>query len=131
MDEEKIMKIILDEAFYFHKTIGPGMLEQVYKNCLAHRLLQRGLNVEVERPIPVVFEAVFMECGYRADIVVEKKVIVETKSIEAIADIHIAQLLTYLRFLSLRHGLILNFKNVLLKRGIRRVPNGFENHNKD
>ena len=92
---------------------------------MGHKLSLRGLNVEVEKPIPVAFETVFMECGYRADIVVENKVIVETKNIEAIADIHIAQLLTYLRFLSLRHGLILNFKNVLLKNGIRRVLNGF------
>ena len=125
MDEEKIIKIILDEAFYIHKTIGPGMLEQVYKNCLAHRLCQRGLNVHVERPIPVIFETVSMECGYRADIVVENKIIVETKNIETIADIHIAQVLTYFRFLSLRFGLILNFNNVLLKNGIRRVLNGF------
>lgn len=104
------------------------MLESVYQTCLAHRLRQRGLYVETEKAVPVVFEDIKMECGYRADLVVEKKVVVDTKSIEAIADIHIAQVLTYLRFLNLWHGLILNFKTVLLKNGIKRVLNGFENH---
>lgn len=81
--------------------------------------------MEEEKPIPVVFEEVRMECGYRANLVVEKKVIVDTKSIEAIADIYIVQLLTYLRFLDLRFGLILNFRTVLLKEGIRRVIRGY------
>src|SRR5687768_6884133 len=126
MSEEEIIKIILDEAFYIHKTIGPGMLESVYQTCLAHRLKQRGLFVEVEKPVHVIFEEIKMECGYRVDIVVERKVIIDTKNIEAIADIHVAQMLTYLRFLNIRHRLILNFKTVLLKNGIRRVLNGFE-----
>ena len=102
------------------------MLENFYQTCLAHRLRQRGLDVETENPVPVIFEEIRMECGYRVDILVEKKVVVETKNIEAIADIHIAQILTYLRFLNLRHGLILNFKSVLLKNGIKRVLNGFD-----
>ncbi len=127
MSEEEIIKIILDEAFNIHKTIGPGMLENVYQTCLAYKLRQRGLYVETEKPVPVIFEDIKMECGYRADLVVERKIIVDTKNIEAIADIHIAQLLTYLRFLNLRHGLILNFKTVLLKNGIKRVLNGYEN----
>src|SRR5215831_11234787 len=109
MSEEEIIKIILDEAFYIHKTIGPGMLENVYKTCLAYRLVKRGLFVETEKAIPVVFEEIRMECGYRADIVVERRVVVDTKSIEAIGPLQLAQVLTYLRFLRLRHGLILNF----------------------
>jgi GxxExxY protein len=125
MNEEEIIKIILDEAFYIHKTIGPGMLENVYKTCLAYRLRQRGLFVETEKPVPVVFEEVRMDCGYRADLVVERKVIADTKTIDAIGDIQIAQLLTYLRFLKIRHGVILNFKTVLMKNGIKRVLNGF------
>ncbi|MBX9783651.1 MAG: GxxExxY protein [Chitinophagaceae bacterium] len=125
MIEEEIIKIVLDEAFYIHKTIGPGMLEKVYQTCLAYRLRKRGIFVEEEKPVPVVFEEIKMECGYRADIVVESKVIVETKSIDAIADIHTAQILTHLRFLNLRHGLLLNFNVVLLKNGIKRVLNGF------
>jgi GxxExxY protein len=125
MNEEEIIKIILDEAFYIHKTIGPGMLENVYKTCLAYRLRQRGLFVETEKPVPVIFEEVRMDCGYRADLVVERKVIADTKTIDAIGDIQISQLLTYLRFLKLRHGVILNFKTVLMKNGIKRVLNGF------
>jgi GxxExxY protein len=127
MNEEEIIKIILDESFHIHKTIGPGMLENVYKTCLAHRLRQTGLFVETEKTVPVIFEEIKMECGYRADLVVGRRVVVETKNIEAIGDIHVAQTLTYLRFLKLRHGLILNFNTVLLKNGIKRVLNGFEN----
>src|SRR5947207_265260 len=110
MNEEEIIKVILDEAFGIHKAIGPGMLENVYKTRLAYKLRQKGLFVEVEKPVPVIFEEIKMECGYRADLVVGQKIIVDAKNIEAIADIHIAQLLTYLRLLNLRHGLILNFK---------------------
>jgi GxxExxY protein len=127
MNEEAIIKVILDEAFYVHKEIGPGMLEKVYQHCLAYRLSEkRGLFVEIEKPIPVIFEEVSLEVGYRADIVVDKIIVIETKSIEAIADIHIASMLTYLKFLKLRHGLILNFKSVLLKNGIKRVINGYK-----
>ena len=122
---QDIIKIILDEAFYIHTTIGPGMLETVYKNCLAHRLRKRGLFIEVERPIPVVFEEVRVECGYRADIVAERWVVVNTKSIDAIDPLQIAQVLTYLRFLNMRYGLILNFNTILMKDGIKRVINGF------
>jgi GxxExxY protein len=123
---EDIIKIILEEGLYIHRTIGPGMLENVYKTCLCYRLRKRGLFVEMEKAIPVVFEEVKMECGYRSDLVVEKKVVIDTKTIDAIGDLQIAQVLTYLRFLNLRHGLILNFKNVLFKNGIKRVLNGFE-----
>ena len=125
MTEEEIIRIILNEAFYVHKTIGSGMLENVYKTCLAYRLVKRGLVVETEKAIPVVFEEIRMECGYRADIVVENRVVVDTKTIDAIGPLQLAQVLTYLRFLQLRHGLILNFNTVLLKDGIKRVLNGF------
>ena len=125
MTEEAVIKIVLDEAFHVHKKIGPGMLESVYKTCLAYRLQKRGLLLETEKPVPVFFEEVKMDCGYRADILVEKKVIVETKSIEGIGPLQVAQVLTYLRFLGLRYGLILNFDVLLLKDGIRRVLNGY------
>ena len=125
MTEEAIIKIVLDEAFHVHKRIGPGMLESVYKTCLAYRLQKRGLLLETEKPVPVFFEEVKMDCGYRADILVEKQVIVETKSIEGIGPLQVAQVLTYLRFLGLRYGLILNFDVLLLKDGIRRVLNGY------
>ncbi len=125
MTEEEIMKIILDEAFYIHKSIGPGMLEKVYQTCLCYCLRKRGLYVEEEKPVPVVFEEIRMDCGYRSDIVVEHKVIVDAKNIEPFADIHVAQLLTYLRFLNLRYGLLLNFRTVLMKDGIKRVLRGY------
>ncbi len=125
MTEEAVIKIVLDEAFHVHKKIGPGMLESVYKTCLAYRLRKRGLLLKTEKPVPVFFEEVKMNCGYRADILVEKQVIVETKSIEGIGPLQVAQVLTYLRFLGLRYGLILNFDVLLLKDGIRRVLNGF------
>ena len=125
MTEEAIIKIVLDEAFHVHKKIGPGMLESVYKTCLAYRLQKRGLLLETEKPVPVFFEEVKMDCGYRADILVEKQVIVETKSIVGIGPLQVAQVLTYLRFLGLRYGLILNFDVLLLKDGIRRVLNGY------
>ena len=102
MTEEYIIKIVLDEAFHVHKKIGPGMLESVYKTCLAYRLQKRGLLLEMEKPVPVFFEEVKMDCGYRADILVEKKVIVETKSIEGIGPLQVAQVLTFVRFLGLR-----------------------------
>ena len=101
------------------------MLENVYKTCLAYRLRKRGLYVETEKPVPVIFEKVKMECGYRADLVVENCVVVDTKTIEAIAPLQIAQILTYLRFLHLRHGLILNFHTLLMKHGIKGVVNGY------
>ena len=125
MTEEAIIKIILNEAFHVHKKIGPGMLESVYKTCLAYRLQKRGLVLETEKPVPVFFEEVKMDCRYRADILVEKQVIVETKSIVGIGPLQVAQVLTYLRFLGLRYGLILNFDVLLLKDGIRRVLNGY------
>ncbi len=126
MSEEQIISIVIEEAIYIHKLIGPGMLEKVYHHALAHRLRKRGLKVETEKPIPFYFEEVKMECGYKADIVIEGKVIVDAKNIDAFAPIHTAQLLTYLRLLNIRYGLLLNFKTVLMKHGIKRVLNGFD-----
>ena len=123
--EEEIIKIIIEEAIYIHRKLGPGLLEKVYQNCLAYRLRKRGLFVETEKPVPVYFEEVEMECGYRADLVVENKVVVDTKTIDAIADIEIAQVLTHLKVLDLRYGLILNFKVKLMKYGIKRVLRGY------
>ena len=125
MSNEEIISIIIEEAIYIHKSIGPGMLENVYKTCLAYRLRKRGLFVETEKAVSVYFEEVKMECGYRADLVVENSVITDTKTIEAIGPLQIAQVLTYLKFLNLRHGLILNFQSLLMKNGIKRVLNGY------
>ena len=125
MFEEDVIKIIIEEAIYIHKSIGPGMLEKVYKTCLAYRLMKRGLFVEMEKPIPVFFEEIRMDRGYRADIVIEKSIVTDTKCIEAIGPLQIAQVLTHLRFLNLRYGLILNFNVLLMKDGIKRVLLGY------
>jgi GxxExxY protein len=125
MNENEIITIILDEAFHIHRSLGPGMLESVYKKCLAYRLRTRGLLVEEEKPIPVYFEEIKMDCGYRADLIVERKVVVETKSIALLTELDFAQTLTYVRFLGLRFGLLLNFNTIKLKDGIRRVVNGY------
>jgi len=123
MTENEISKIIVEEAIYIHKSIGPGMLESSYVYCLAYRLVERGLNVKTQVAVPLIFEEVKLECGYRAEPVVENKVVIEVKSIEAIAPIHFAQTLTYLRFLNLKLGMVLNFNSILMKDGIRRVVN--------
>jgi GxxExxY protein len=123
MTENELSSIIIREAIDIHKALGPGLLEKVYTECLYYRLIKLGLMVEKEKPVPVFFEEVKMDCGYRADLIVEAKVIVETKSIDAIADIHIARTLTYLKFSNCKLGLIINFNVTVLKNGIRRVVN--------
>jgi GxxExxY protein len=125
MTGEDLANIIIQQAIDVHRIAGPGMLENVYKKCLAYRLRKCGLQAECEVPIPVFFEEVKMDCGYRADIVVEKEIVIEVKSIDAIGPLQVAQTLTYLRFLKLRYGLILNFDVLMLKQGIRRVLNGY------
>ena len=124
MIENELSRFVVNESFYIHKTIGPGMLESAYTHCLAHRLIKIGLNIRTEVPVPLIFEEIKLECGYRADLVVENKLVIEVKSIEAIGDIHLAQTPTYLRFLNLKLGLVLNFNSILMKNGIRRVVNG-------
>jgi GxxExxY protein len=124
LSHNEIITAILDEAFHVHRKVGPGMLEHVYKTCLSYRLRKRGISVDTERAIPVIFEDVRMDCGYRADMIVEGSVVVELKCIIGIGPLQVAQVLTYLRFLNLRHGLILNFDVLQLKEGIKRVING-------
>ena len=123
MTENQIATIIVDAAFKVHTALGPGLLEAVYQAALAYELEKRGLKVALERAIPAIYEDVRLELGFRADIIVENKVIVETKSIEAIAPVHGKILLTYLRLTDLRLGLLINFNVALIKDGIRRVVN--------
>jgi GxxExxY protein len=123
MTENELSAIVIGEAISIHKILGPGLLEKVYAECLYYRLKKLDLNVVKEHPIPVIFEEVRMDCGYRADLIVESKLIVEAKSIDAIADIHIAKTLTYLKFANCKLGLLINFNVSLLKNGIKRVVN--------
>lgn len=126
MTENVIAKEIVDAAFRIHTTLGPGLLESVYDTVLAYELGRRGLRTVRQQPIPVVYEEVRIDTGFRADLVVEDKVIVEIKSVELIAPVHKKQLLTYLRLADKRLGLLINFQVALIKDGITRIVNGLE-----
>ena len=121
MHENEISAVIVDCALKVHKTLGPGLLESVYQAALTYELRKRGLNVVNEKPIPVIYEDVKLKVGFRADLIVENKVIVEIKSIESIAPVLCKILLTYLRLSEKKLGLLINFNVVLIKDGIKRV----------
>jgi len=123
MHENEISGAIVDAAFKIHTTLGPGLLESVYSTVLAHELSRRGFDVKVETAIPVVYEGVKLDMGFRADIVVNSKVVVEVKSVEAIAPVQPKQLRTYLKLMDRRLGLLINFNVDLIKNGIHRVVN--------
>ena len=126
MTHNEIVDIVLDEAFDLHRKIGPGVLESFYLHCLEYRLKKRGLKVRREVPVPLVFEEVKMDCGYRVDLIVEEMVIIEIKCVDKIIDVHLAQTLTYIKLLDFRLGVLINFRSILLKDGIRRVVNRLE-----
>ena len=121
MEINQITHEILDSAYKVHSALGPGLLESSYQACLVYELKKKGLHVETEKPLPLIYEDVFMECGYRIDILVENKVVVELKTVEAFADVHIAQVLTYLKLSGCKVGLLLNFYTKSLKEGIKRL----------
>lgn len=111
--------------FEVHRRLGPGLLESAYEICLAFELRSMGLNIEMQKPLPVVYREIKLDCGYRLDLVVEDSVIVEIKAVEQLAPIHIAQLLSYLRLSEKRVGLLINFHVRVLKNGLKRVVNDF------
>lgn len=123
MRENDISKEIIGAAIKVHKELGPGLLESAYQACLYYELLKSGLHVEKEKALPLVYEEVELDCGYRIDLMVENRVIVELKSVKELNDIHLAQILTYLKLSGCRLGLLMNFNSVLLKNGIKRVVN--------
>jgi GxxExxY protein len=123
MTENEVATIDVDAAYTIHKRLGPGLLESVYETTLAYELAKRGLQLRRQQAMPVVYESVRMDIGFRADLVVEGKVIVEIKSIEAISPVHRKQLLTYLRLTDKRLGLLINSNVELIKDGITRVVN--------
>jgi GxxExxY protein len=116
---------IIGAAMEVHRSIGPGLLESAYEACLAYELRQRGFRVDQQKPLPVVYKGVQLDCGYRLDMVVNECVIVEIKAVERLTTVHDAQLLSYLRLLDCRVGLLLNFHCTMLKNGIRRIVNDF------
>ena len=124
-DINKITEAIIGSAITVHKALGPGLLESAYEACLVYELAQRGLKVERQKALPVVYREVRLDCGYRIDLLVEGCVVVELKSVETVAPIHEAQLLCYLRLSGSHVGLIINFNVRLLKDGIVRLVNNF------
>lgn len=124
MTENEIAKQIVDAAYKAHTELGPGLLESVYETVLAYELKKRGLAVERQKPVPVKYDSITFDEGFRADLIVEKKIIIELKSVEAIAPVHKKQLLTYLKLTGTKLGLLINFNEALIKNGITRVVNG-------
>ena len=124
MHENEISKIIIGKAIAVHRCLGPGLLESAYRACLAYELRQLdGFKVEEEKPLPVIYKDIKLNCGYRLDMVINRKVIVELKTVENLLPIHEAQLLTYLKLTDTKLGLLLNFNVCVLKDGIKRIVN--------
>jgi GxxExxY protein len=121
MDLNDLIPMAIGCAIKVHKALGPGLLESAYQECLCYEMRRSGLSVEKEKALPLVYEEVKLECGYRVDLMVEGKLVIEVKSVEALNDVHLAQVITYLRLSKCRIGLLINFNVVLLKHGIRRV----------
>ncbi len=124
MELNELTGKIIGLAIEVHSALGPGLLESSYKECLYYKIGKSGLQVEKEKPMPLVFEGVKLECGYRIDLLVENKIVIEIKSVDALNDIHLAQTLTYMKLGDYKLGLLMNFNVVKLKDGIKRVING-------
>jgi len=123
MEYEKLTENIIKCAMDVHTALGPGLLENVYRECLFYKLCKTGFNVEKEKPLQLIFEEVNLDCGYRIDLLVENKIVIELKSIKKIEDIHLSQMLTYLKLGKYKVGLLINFNVTSLKDGIKRVVN--------
>ena len=124
MTENELSKIIVDVSYKIHTKLGPGLLESVYEAILYHELTKRNLKVERQKPIPVIWDDIHLDIGFRSDLIVEEKVIIEIKSVEKISNVQLKQLLTYIRVTDLRLGLLINFNEALIKNGIKRVAHG-------
>lgn len=124
MQENEITDIVINRSIRVHSTLGPGLLESVYEEALAYELAKQGLGIERQKPIPVKYDTVKLDIGFRADLIMERKVIVELKSVENILPVHRKQLLTYLKLSGIKVGLLINFNEVLLKDGIARLIEG-------
>ncbi len=124
MSENEISRIIVDVAYKIHIKLGPGLLESVYEAIMCHELIKRGLKVERQKPIPVIWDEIYLDIGFRSDLVVEDKVIVELKSVETLSKVHSKQILTYLKITKIKLGLLINFNEALIRDGIYRIVNG-------
>ena len=123
MTENELSKIVFDAGIKVHKALGPGLLESAYEECLYYELQKQSLFVEKQKALPLIYEDVRLDAGYRIDLLVEKKLVIEIKSVEALNDLHLAQILTYLRLSGCKLGLLINFNTVLFKNGVKRVVN--------
>lgn len=121
MSENELAKLAIGCGLKVHKTLGPGLLENAYLECLVYELKKLDLKVEKQKAIPLIYNEVKLEVGYRADLVVEEKLIIELKAVESFTDVHLAQLLTYLRLSDRKLGLLMNFNTLLFRDGVRRV----------
>jgi GxxExxY protein len=124
MSENELAKIVFESGLKVHKALGPGLLESAYEECLYFELVNQGLYVEKQKGLPLMYEQVKLDIGYRVDLLLERKLIVEIKSVEALNDIHLAQVITYLKLSNCKLGLLINFNTTLFKDGIKRVING-------
>jgi GxxExxY protein len=123
MNENELSYRVIGIALDLHRSLGPGLLESVYENALAYDLIESGLEVKTQVPMPFVYKEIRMETGYRLDILVENKLIIEVKSVETLAPVHYAQVLTYLKLSGIKLGLLINFNTKVLKEGIHRIVN--------
>ncbi len=124
MNENEIANKVIGIGIEVHKSLGPGLLESAYQECMYYKIGESGLLVEKQKPMPLIYEEVQLDCGYRLDLLVERKLVIEIKSVEALNDIHLAQTLTYLKLGNFNLGLLINFNTLYLKNGIKRVING-------
>ena len=124
-NENRLTEKIIGCAMKLHSSLGPGLLESSYQECLYYELIKLDLSVEKQKPLPLIYENVKLDCGYRIDLLVERNVVIEVKAVDMLAPIHLAQILTYLRLSKIRTGLLINFNVVRLKDGIKRVANGY------
>ncbi|EKT3973170.1 GxxExxY protein [Flavobacterium psychrophilum] len=124
MTENDISRVVFESALKVHQALGPGLLESAYEECLFYELKKHNLKVEKQKALPLIYDEIKLDAGYRIDIIIEDKFIVEIKAVEALTDVHLAQLLTYLRLSNCKLGLLINFNVSLLKNGVRRVING-------
>ena len=123
MDIEEVARVIVDAAIKVHRTLGPGLLESAYQQCMAYELRKRGLKVDCEVALPVVYDGIIIDAGYRIDMLIEDMVIIENKTVDHLLPIHVAQLLTYLKLRGCQIGFLLNWNSVLMKVGIKRLVN--------
>ena len=125
MTENEIAKVVFECGLKIHRALGPGLLESAYEECLCYELFNNGVWFERQKTLPLIYEAINLDVGYRVDIMIENKFIIELKAVESLTDIHFAQIVTYLKLSGCKLGLLINFNSILFKDGVKRVINGY------